>query len=348
MNLRHDYRSAVVRDERFLGHKTGLTHPENPNRLKAIHRLLDREFHDLKRVEATPATLEQLEFVHTPGYIEKVMKTAEQPMTSLAPDTPASAMSYLAAWLAAGGCLNAVDALMGGRIDACFALVRPPGHHALPDRAAGFCIFNNIGVAALYAARHHGLTRVLVIDWDVHHGNGIQELFYQEKGVLYLSSHDILLYPYTGTVEEAGEGEGEGYTVNLPLPRDLKDEEFLGLYKDILKPMVEGFSPQLIIVAAGFDGHRQDPIGRWDLTEAGYGGLTGLLLEAASGVGRPPILFVLEGGYDPPSLARCVGEVLGVLTGKAAGGANHFGKSPRVAALLEEIKKVHGPYGVWI
>ena len=205
-------------------------HPEHPNRVKAIYRMLDTDFKKgLVNIEAEPATLESLELVHTSAYIKKVLKTADHNFTSLSPDTPASSKSYLAAWLAVGGCIKSLDTLMTGQCDVCFSLVRPPGHHALADRAGGFCIFNNIGAVARHALKHYGMKRILIVDWDVHNGNGVNDLFFHEKEVLYFSTHDMLLYPYAGNWEETGKNEGEGYTINVPIPRDLEDVEFLML-----------------------------------------------------------------------------------------------------------------------
>ena len=266
---------GIIRDERFLEHKTGHVHPEHPNRLQAIYRMLNSDFpNGLLEIKAEPATLEQLELVHTPSYIDKVLKTADHTLSSLAPDTPTSAKTYEAAWLAVGGCLKGLDALLSDQCDVCFALIRPPGHHALPDRAGGFCIFNNLGITARYAMIEHGLRRILVIDWDTHHGNGLNDLFYGEKDVLYLSTHDIGLYPYSGDWEETGKGEGQGYTINLPIPRELEDHEFLHLYQQILSPLFERYSPELVLVAAGFDALHDDPVGRSKLSEKAFTGLT--------------------------------------------------------------------------
>ena len=339
---------GIVRDERFLGHKTGHTHPEHPNRLRTIYRMLDADFAEgLIRIEPEPVPLEYLELVHTPPYIEKVLKTADQGFTSLAPDTPASSMTYLAVWLAVGGCLKALDALLSGKCGACFSLVRPPGHHALPDRAGGFCVFNNLGVTARYAMRLHGIKRILVIDWDIHHGNGIQDLFYDEEEVLYLSFHDTFLYPYTGDLQEAGKGKGEGYTVNIPVPRELEDAEYLSLFCEIVGPVMRRYRPELILVSAGFDGHRDDPIGRSRLTEKAFRGLTDMLLSFSSEVNHPRILFALEGGYHFQALTGSVKEVLKALTDKSEHRDISLKRTDRVAKLLERAAKIHKKFGVW-
>ena len=339
---------GIVRDERFLEHKTGHIHPEHPNRLTAIHRMLDQETGEgLIDMEAEMATMEHLELVHTPAHIKKVLKTAEQEFTSLAPDTPASSKTYLAAWLAAGGCIRGLEAMLTGECDVCFALVRPPGHHALPNRVSGFCIFNNLAIAARFAAQRYGYTRILIVDWDVHHGHGLNDFFYKDRGVFYLSSHDTLLYPYTGDWGDTGEGEGEGYTVNLPLPRDLEDLGMVQVYEGILGPVMRRYRPELVLVAAGFDGHRDDPLGRSRLSEKAYGDLTRLLLALREETGSPPLLLALEGGYDPPALARSVREVLLVLRSDGRPEGDGQALTPAASRIVDQAMEIHRPYGIW-
>jgi acetoin utilization deacetylase AcuC-like enzyme len=339
---------GIVRDERCLEHKTGHIHPDQPKRLRAIYRMLDTDFRSgLINIEAELASLEQLELVHTPIYIEKVLKTADHSFTSLAPDTPASAKTYLSAWLAVGGCIKALDALISGQCDVCFSLLRPPGHHALPDRAGGFCILNNLGIATRYALKQYGFQRILIIDWDIHHGNGLQDLFYGEREVLYFSSHDTLLYPYTGDWTETGKGRGEGYTINLPIPRELEDEEILHLYVEILGPVFRQFRPELILLGAGFDAHYQDPIGRSQLTENAFRWLTYLLIDLRAEVNCPPMLFALEGGYSPRALASSVREVLKALSTEKNQKNLSAEVTQRAAILVKKARRIHSRYGVW-
>ena len=343
-----ELKTGIVRDERYLDHKTGHIHPEHPNRLRAVYKMLDKDFTDgLITVKPELAPLEFLEFVHTPIYIEKVLKTAEYDFTSLAPEIPASAKTWLAACLAPGGCIAGLESLLNGACDVCFALVRPPGHHALPDRAAGFCIFNNIGITVRYAMKQRGFRRILIIDWDIHHGNGLQELFYSENEVLYFSSHGDNLYPYTGNWDETGQGDGEGYTINIPVPREMENREFLQLYQTILRPAVTAFRPELILICAGFDGHRMDPIGRFGLTEPVFGWLTDLILELKKTVANPPVLFSLEGGYHLKSLALCVREVLRTLVSKNRHTPLCGDITPRVANLVAKARGIHAQYGIW-
>lgn len=339
---------GIIKDEIYLDHKPGHTHPEHPHRIKSIYRMLKKDFpNDLTLIKPTMASLEQLELVHTSTYIKKVLKTAEHNYTSLAPDTPASANTFVTACSAVGGCLEGLNALVAGDCDISFSLIRPPGHHALPDRAGGFCIFNNVGITAAHAIKTHKMKRILIIDWDVHHGNGVNDFFYDSKDVLYMSTHDTFLYPYTGDWQEAGSGEGEGYTLNIPFPRDFDDDDLFHLYKEIASPAIERFRPQLILVCAGFDAHKDDPIGRSSLSEKGFRWLTHLFLHLRDEIKCPPVFFVLEGGYDFRSLTRSVKEVLTAMKEN-----NHKNALPQVTSEkaeshVEKARQIHARYGVW-
>ncbi len=339
---------GIVRDQRFLEHKPSLVHPESPNRLRAVYRMLEKDFpHGLTVIEPTLATLEHLELVHPPTYIKQILATADRDFTSLAPDTQASSKTYLAAWLAVGACIDGLNALLNGSCRACFSLVRPPGHHALPDRASGFCVFNNLGIASRYAIEEHGFTRILIIDWDVHHGNALQDLFYSDKRVLYVSSHYMGWYPHTGDWEETGEGEGAGYNVNLPVPKELEDDDIVHIYRDILNPIVKRFKPELILVAAGFDAHQRDPLGRTRLTEKAYGWLTQIVLQLSDAARSAPILFALEGGYDNWALAASVREVLRVLTFEGRLDRIPTVRTARGTAVIEKARQIHARFNVW-
>ena len=342
-------RVGIARDNRFLEHKTGHFHPEHPKRLDTVYRMIDRDFKDrLIPVTPEPATMEQMERIHTPAYIKRVLKTAEQRITSLAPDTPISAESCFTAWLAAGACVKGIDSLMDLDCDAFFALVRPPGHHALPDRASGFCLFNNIAIAAQYALDRHQLRRILVIDWDIHHGNGINDIFYDSKEVLYFSTHDPMLFPYSGALEETGGDNARGYTVNVPIPRELTDSDMICLYRELLRPLIKGYQPQLIMVAAGFDAHIDDPIGRGRLTETTYGGITRLLMDASKTLAdQPPLFFALEGGYHQRALADSIRAVLTELISDPAPEPPEISPGPEVLDLVAAVRSVHAPYGVF-
>jgi len=212
--------------------------------------------------------------------------------------------------LAVGGYLKLLDAIAAGEARNGFALVRPPGHHALKDRAMGFCLFNTVAVGAHYVQRRHGATRVLIVDWDVHHGNGTQDAFYENPSVLYLSTHQYPYYPGTGSAEEVGRGAGAGYTVNVPLPAGLGDGEYLRVFREIAVPIAEKFAPDWILVSAGFDPHRRDPLGGMNVTEGGFGAMGAMLLRLAEKHAGGKIAFLLEGGYDLAALKNSVAAVL--------------------------------------
>jgi len=338
---------GIARDDRFLTHKTGHFHPEHPKRLDSIYRMLDRDFANrLVSYTAVPAPMDLVEAIHSPEHIRRVLKTAEQRVTNLAPDTPVSAQSYMAAWLAVGACLQGIDALISGDCSSFFALIRPPGHHALAARAGGFCIFNNISIAAKYAIKHHQINRILVIDWDVHHGNGIQTLFYHDPRVLYISTHDLMLYPYSGEPEQTGTDWGEGFTINAPIFRAMTDDDVIWLYQSILTPVIRSFKPELIIVAAGFDAHQDDPLGRSRWTEAAYAGIIRGLNHAKKSVGDPPIFLALEGGYNPGALARCVHSVLSELSENAVESSEFPPAQEETARLMGRLLKIHSKYGL--
>ncbi|MBS3757373.1 MAG: histone deacetylase [Desulfobacterales bacterium] len=338
---------GIARDDRFMAHKTGHFHPEHPKRLDAIYRMLDRDFGEgLLCLQANPAPMDRLEDIHSPEHIQRVLQTAEQHVTNLAPDTPVSEQSYMAAWLAVGACLQGIDALINGECSGFFGLVRPPGHHAFANRAGGFCIFNNIAIAAKYAIKKHYLERILVVDWDVHHGNGLQSLFYHDPRLLYISTHDLMLYPYSGGLEQTGSDWGAGYTINAPISRSMTDNDIIRLYQSILMPVVRNFKPELIMVAAGFDAHRDDPLGRSVWTEAAYAAITRLIIHAKKTVGDPPIFLSLEGGYNPRALANCVRSVLLELIKNSVEIPKPPPANEETACLIEQLGKIHSQYGL--
>ncbi len=310
---------AIIRDDRYLEHNPGEGHPESPNRLKVIHGLIDAEFRDLPLLPPRLATEDEIALVHDPRYVRRVASTAGVPFTRLDLDTGLSARSYEIARLAAGGLLVAVDALLApgpGTLSpaSVFAFVRPPGHHAERDRGMGFCLFNNVAIAAEYAIRKRGAQRVLIVDWDLHHGNGTQRSFYDRQDILYFSSHQYPHYPGTGSFEQTGSGKGEGFTVNAPFPSGFGDDEYIAVYERILKPVALEYRPDLVLVSAGFDIYVKDPLGGMRITETGFGALAAIVRDIAEQTCGGKILFTLEGGYNPEGLREGVRAVLKAMT----------------------------------
>jgi acetoin utilization deacetylase AcuC-like enzyme len=314
---RNATRTGLVMDMQFLQHDTGTGHPENAGRLEAVYNMLETcEYRPHCRLlSPQPCSENDLAQVHARGYIAKVAATATRPYGALGADTPVSAQSYRAARLAAGGTLQAIREVWSGRLVNALALVRPPGHHAENARAMGFCLFNNVAVGAVFARQTLGVRRVLIVDWDVHHGNGTQHAFERDPQVLFFSSHQHPHYPGTGLYTETGLGRGEGFTVNLPLTKGgYGDNEFAALYQRILQPLALEFDPDLILVSAGFDIHAQDPLGRMRVTAHGFAALTRLLMDIAARCCGGKLVLVLEGGYRRAALKASVRSVLGELT----------------------------------
>jgi acetoin utilization deacetylase AcuC-like enzyme len=301
-------------------HDTGPGHPERSERLRAIRRAVDASgLADL--VEATdvqPVAPDILDSVHLRSYTARLGDLAERGGGWLDPDTAVGPQSVRAAAVAAGAAQRATEALCAGEAARAFALVRPPGHHALPDRGMGFCLFNNAAVAAV-TARRLGRERIMVVDWDVHHCNGTQVIFWRDPGVLVTSVHQEYWYPGTGALEEIGEGPGEGFTVNVPLPSETGNRGYEDVFTEIVLPLVSAYRPQFLILSAGYDAHFADPLGGMVLTARGFGRLAALLDEAARACGSP-MLAVLEGGYDLDALAASVVATLEVFTGRTAWG----------------------------
>jgi acetoin utilization deacetylase AcuC-like enzyme len=288
-----------------LAHDTG-THPENGSRMRAIEAALDGAgWPGLERMEAPAATIEQLRRVHTAAHIDAMRELSAGGGGLIDIDTVTSEGSYDAALHAAGGAVSAVDRLLAGGDRFAFCALRPPGHHAEAWRAMGFCLFNNIAVAAAHALSAGGLERVLILDWDVHHGNGTEAIFAASEQVLYASIHQSPLYPGTGAADYAGEGAGEGYTVNLPVPPGSGSEEFLSMVQHVMVPIAREFEPGLVAVSAGYDGHRDDPLADCLVETEAYGDMAASVRELAGGLGVP-VLVCLEGGYDLSALAGSV------------------------------------------
>ncbi|RMF73838.1 MAG: histone deacetylase [Acidobacteria bacterium] len=302
----------------MLAHDTGPGHPERPERLAAVHRALRARFPDPDRwLDAPPAPREALVRVHDERHVERVLATSGT-RGWLDPDTPYGPRSAEAARLAAGCALEAVRAVRDGRAATAFAAVRPPGHHAERDRAQGFCLFNNAAVAIADALAREPSGRVLVVDWDVHHGNGVQHLFDDDPRVLHVDLHQHPLYPGTGRPEETGRGAGRGWSVNVALPAGRTDADYLEVFDALLTPAMERFAPGLVVVSAGFDAHRDDPLGGMRLTADGFAALAGRLVTWTRAAGARGPAAILEGGYDLAGLAGSAAAVAAVLDGEPA------------------------------
>ncbi len=340
-------KAGFVYDPIYLKHDTG-GHPENARRLEAIISGLEQTGlnRQLVPIKPRPATLEELALVHDEAHVARVKEMAQKGGGWLDADTVVSSASYEAALYAAGGAIEAVAAVMGGEVNSAFALVRPPGHHATARQAMGFCLFNNVAVAARYALEKLGLERLAIIDFDVHHGNGTQETFYDSPNVLYISTHQYPYYPGTGSVEETGEGIAEGTTVNIPLPPWCGDAEYERVFEQIVVPAARRFVPQLILSSAGYDGHWADPLAMMQLTVTGYARMTGIIKGLADEFCNGRMVFSLEGGYNLEVLAASVKATFDVLLGETSI-EDPVGQPPRHSApinieeLIEKVRETH-------
>jgi acetoin utilization deacetylase AcuC-like enzyme len=299
-------------DKRYLLHNPGQEHPESPQRLIAIQQML-KEVSAEERwqiLKPRKATLDELVLVHDPYYVESIEQAARRAPVCLDPDTPVSGESYEIALLAAGGVLKCIDSVCSGILRRVFAFVRPPGHHAGKDVARGFCLFNNIAVAAAYARSKYGLERIAIVDFDVHHGNGTQSCFYGDPNTLYISTHQYPFYPGSGNFNETGSGSGKGYSLNFPLPEGAGDSNFAPIYSKIIPTVLDQYAPQLILVSAGFDGHYSDILGGLRLTRDGYASAAASLIAAAERLCNGKICFILEGGYNMQALKECTAAIM--------------------------------------
>lgn len=301
--------TGIVYDDIFLTHDTGAGHVESAERLIAIINKLKEAgvYSQLLEIAAKAASLDRLEAVHSGDYIARVIRSCVEGKAFLdSQDTVICGESFKVAVTAAGGVLSAVDAVMEGRIDNAFCAVRPPGHHATKDKAMGFCIFNNVAIAAKYLEDEYGLTRILIVDWDVHHGNGTQEVFYEDANVMYFSVHQSPFYPFTGLAEERGSGGGRNLNINVPLEAGAGDAEYKKVFEEKLLASALSFSPQFVLISAGFDASEEDKLGGMAVTSEGFAELTRIVKGIAERCSKGRVVSVLEGGYNTEKLAEAV------------------------------------------
>lgn len=321
-------------------------HPERSERLQRVrevlkkHGVLDR----LELITPQPATVEQLEMVHRPDYVSLVEQAAEQGGGMLDPDTYLLPVSYEVARLSTGGVLGAIDAVMSRKANNAIALVRPPGHHALPNRGMGFCIFSNAAIAARHVQQAHGIERVMIVDYDVHHGNGTEVAFYDDPGVLYVSTHQYPFYPGSGALHDIGCGEGTGTTLNMPLSAGVGNEGFTALFEQVLWPAARRFAPDFVIVSAGFDAHWDDPLAMLQLDLNGYVHITRELVRMAEEMCGGRLIVTLEGGYNLDALSHGILDVCYALLGEdiiedPLGPSG--GYEPSVGKLIDDLLALH-------
>jgi acetoin utilization deacetylase AcuC-like enzyme len=299
---------GLLYDNRYFGHAIEQFSHENPERIRHLYTTIQEKYSDRFRLfSPKEATIEDIEAVHSSFYLEQIREHAVLADTySYDRDTYLMEDSFATAQLAAGGCLEIADAVMGGDLDYGFALIRPPGHHAEPGRGMGFCILNNIGITAKYLQKKYQMNRILIVDFDVHHGNGTQEVFYDSNEVLVVSLHQKGLFPFTGTPQEVGRDKGAGYTINVPVFPQFGDCEYTFLLGRLLQSIVEQYMPQIILVSAGFDGHKDDTISATLLSTQWYGIVTTMLRQYARESCDNRLIYILEGGYNPVSLEGAV------------------------------------------
>lgn len=342
-------RTGIVIDPRHGNHCMGPDEPECPARLDVLIDLLAEP--KLKEtvglIAPSMADPEDLARVHSAAYIRHLASTAGRPATYLDQDTRTSPLSNEVARLAAGGLCRAIEQVATGRFRNAFALIRPPGHHAERTNAKGFCLYNNVAIAARYAQKKLGLKRILIVDWDLHHGNGTQHCFEDDPSVLFVSIHQAFTYPHSGSLREVGKGMGSGYTVNIPLLAGFGNGEYLALMTRLVKPIALAFQPDLVLVSAGFDIHDDDPLGSMKVTSAGFAGMTRVLMEIADICCRGRLVMTLEGGYHLEALRDSVRSVLEEMTGRRSTdleGMTAMADRGKIAYVIWRVSHVHRRY----
>ena len=310
-------KTGILRGEIFLKHLPGDGCPDTPKRLKDLYTMLDEPDMQGLFIEILPrkAKKEEILLFHTQDYFEKIAKTRGKELIAFTADTHACEDSFDATLYATGGLLDTISMVTAKKINNAFALIRPPGHHAEKSRAMGYCLFNHVALGAAFARKHLKLNKVLIIDWDIHHGNGTQHAFERDPNVLFFPVHQAGLFPGTGSFTDMGAGEGEGYTINLPIPKGYGDAEYVAIIDRLLGPVAEQFAPDLILVSAGFDTHTDDPMGGMQMTAQGFAGMTAAIKKIADTVCGGKLVMSLEGGYNCEALTGSVRAVLREMAG---------------------------------
>jgi acetoin utilization deacetylase AcuC-like enzyme len=332
-------------DELFVKHENGFDHPESPDRVYAINDMLNQTqiIKNLKILKARDASKEEILSVHTDKYYEKIKSTKGKEKVFLDQDTSTNWHSYDAAIRASGGVLQSIDEIINKEINIGFVIERPPGHHAEADRAMGFCLFNHIAVGAGYLMSK-GFSRILIIDWDVHHGNGTQHIFESSKNVLFFSTHQFPFYPGTGSIGEKGADEGTGYTVNVPLSPGMGDSEYIKIFQEILIPVTAQYKPEFILVSAGFDSYIDDPLGGMQVTPVGFSRLTEIVINLSEQFCDGKLIFVLEGGYNLNGLWECTNKVFETLLNYDKTDSDNLLESTKADNTIDEIKKSYSQF----
>lgn len=341
--------TLYVTHERYRDHRMpSYQHPEHPGRIEAVWNVLQEAglTERMQTMNATPINEQQILRVHTQEHLNALnMVAGQERLLMFDQDTYALPKSPDIARLSAGGIVNAVDAVLSGQVDNALAAVRPPGHHATPQRAMGFCLLSNVAIAVRQAQVVHGIKRVMVVDYDVHHGNGTQDVFYEDENVLFVSTHQYPFYPGTGAIKDIGMGAGKGTTLNVPLRAGHGDSSYKQIYEKVLWPAARRFKPEFILVSAGFDAHHVDPIAMMALTHHGYAHLSRELKAMADELCGGKIVFAMEGGYDVLALAHGMRNIAHVLLGEDEI-SDIYGKAgeiePDVAPMLDQLQMIHG------
>lgn len=337
---------GIVIDDIFKMHDNGYGHPESPDRIRVINDMLINTglMNKVELIEPFDALKEHITLVHEARHFDLIESTRGKERVYLDADTSTSPKSFEAAIRAAGAMIKSIDLVMNNDLEAAFPLVRPPGHHAEKDRAMGFCLFNNIAVGAAYLINNYDVNRILIVDWDLHHGNGTQHMFYDTDKVFYISTHQFPYYPGTGAANEIGIGEGEGFTLNIPMNPGMGDQEYIKIFFELLKPVIDQYTPKIILVSAGFDTHIADPLGGMAVTPKGFQNLTKLLNELADEHCGGKIIYILEGGYNLEGLWHSVSAVIQELL--MLNNTDHldYSNTTKVDQLINGIMEINSKY----